>query len=477
MDTKGMVFSSLDFIFKFLPVFLLLYAVIPGRCKNFALFAGSLIFYFYGVREQPIYFVLFLGSIFVNYKFGALIGQCRKHSKKKRYLRAAVFYNFFWLVLFKYTGFFAGNFNAVLTAAGLDVKIPVPDWALPIGISFYTFQVVSYLVDVYRKTTIYENSAVNFGMYISMFPQLIAGPIVTYSSVRRQVRSRKHSLRKVEDGLREFTLGLGFKVLLANQIGRLWSEVGAIGYESISTPLAWLGLIAFSLQIYFDFYGYSLMAKGLGKLMGFCLPDNFRHPYMAVSMTEFWRKWHITLGSWFREYIYIPLGGNRKGVCRTYGNLLTVWLLTGFWHGAGWNFILWGFVLFGIISLEKTGLLRFLENHRVAGHIYMMLLIPLTWLLFAVTDMNQLGLYFWKLFPFFAPAGGAAAFAGDFLKYLKLYAVSLSAGLLFATDLPAKLYKKYKYTPVVAAVLLTIFWLCIFFMKKGAEDPFLYFRF
>lgn len=395
---------------------------------------------------------------------------------RKRWLVCGIIYNLSWLILFKYSAFIAQNVNLLLGRAGISLHLPVFAPVLPVGISFYTFQAVSYLVDVYRKTVPYERSMVGFGMYISMFPQLIAGPIVTYSSMRAQIGRRKVTFRAIEDGLREFTIGLGFKVLLANRVGGLWTEVQTIGYESISTPLAWFGLLAFSLQIYFDFCGYSLMAKGLGTMMGFKLPNNFNHPYMSLSMTEFWRRWHITLGSWFREYVYIPLGGNRRGALLTFRNLLAVWLLTGFWHGASWNFIIWGLLLFLIMSIERLGLLRVLERRRVIGHLYMMLTIPLTWLVFAVTDVRQILLYFQRLFPFLMKQS-LFYFSGDYLKYGKLYAVSIAAGLLFMTDFPYRIYNRHKYSLVTAVVLLAVFWACVYCIRIGMDDPFLYFRF
>ena len=395
---------------------------------------------------------------------------------RKRWLVCGIIYNLSWLIFFKYSAFIAQNVNLLLGRAEIPLHLPVFAPVLPVGISFYTFQAVSYLVDVYRKTVPYERSIVGFGMYISMFPQLIAGPIVTYSSMRAQIGRRKVTFRAIEDGLREFTIGLGFKVLLANRIGGLWTEVQTIGYESISTPLAWLGLLAFSLQIYFDFCGYSLMAKGLGTMMGFKLPNNFNHPYMSLSMTEFWRRWHITLGSWFREYVYIPLGGKRRGALLTFRNLLAVWLLTGFWHGASWNFIIWGLLLFLLMSIERLGLLRVLERRRVIGHFYMMLMIPLTWLVFAVTDVRQILLYFQRLFPFLMKQS-LFYFSGDYLKYGKLYAVSIAAGLVFMTDIPYRIYNRHKYSLVTAVVLLAVFWACVYCIRIGMDDPFLYFRF
>lgn len=314
-------------------------------------------------------------------------------------------------------------------------------------------------------------------MYLSMFPQLIAGLIVTYSSIKRQIKKRKLSSAATETGLREFTIGLGLKVLIANQVGGLWKDIETIGFESISTPLAWMGLAAFSLQIYFDFYGYSLMAKGLGYLLGFQLPCNFSHPYMSLSMTEFWRKWHMTLGSWFREYVYIPLGGNRKGFWKTVYHLLIVWLLTGLWHGAGWNFILWGLVLFLLIFMEKAGAGRFLETYPVIGHLYMLFAIPLTWMLFAITDLQQTAVYLQRLFPFLNRADSLTYYAGDYIKYGKLYMVSLCLGLIFITNKPRKLYHRWKNTPVSAVFLLAVFWGSIYCIKQGMDDPFLYFRF
>lgn len=474
-----MVFSSMNFIFGFLPICLAVYYLCPDRFKNACLFAGSLIFYIYGVLDQILYAGLLVMSILVNYRLGVRLGRRRKSGLRKMWLAAGVIYNLSWLLLFKYSAFFADNINLLLRQAGAGFEIPVRNIPLPIGISFYTFQAISYLADVYRRNVGAESSFVGFGMYICMFPQLIAGPIVTYASIDRQIKKRRHSFGRIEEGLREFTIGLGLKVLIANQIGGLWNEVGAIGYESISTPLAWLGLAAFSLQIYFDFYGYSLMAKGLGSLLGFKLPDNFAHPYMALSMTDFWRRWHITLGSWFREYIYIPLGGNREGRLCTIRNMFVVWFLTGFWHGAGWNYIIWGMTLFALIFAEKLGLGGVFAKFPAAGHIYMMFVIPLTWLVFAITDLSQIAVYLMRLFPFSAYGRNFSYFAGDYVKYGKIYGVSLAAGLVLMTGMPRKIYDKfkYKYSAVSAGMLLAVFWMCVYCMKMGADDPFLYFRF
>ena len=468
-----MVFSSLPFLFVFLPVFFLLYGVAPRRWKNTLLFAGSLAFYAYGAVETPLYILLLLLTILVNWRVGLRLAPGRP--RRKLWLVLGVAYDFFWLLLFKYAGFFFDNGAALWNLATGDAVSRSWSLILPIGISFYTFQIVSYLVDVYRETVPPERSLVTLGAYLCMFPQLIAGPIVQYSQVSRELRRRTTSLARMDEGLRIFVLGLGSKVLLANLIGGLWNDVQAVGYDSISTPLAWMAAAAYSFQLYFDFYGYSLMAVGLGRIMGFDLPENFRQPYQSVSMTEFWRRWHITLGAWFREYVYIPLGGNRRGGFRTLRNLLVVWLLTGFWHGASWNFVLWGLFLFLIMVIERAGLRRFLESHRLVGHAYMLLLIPLSWMLFAITDFSQLGLFFSRLVGlnggFFGP------FRWDFVGYLKDYGLLLGLGLLFCTPLPGKLWQKIQKTPLSAVILLAIFWGAVYCLYRGLNDPFLYFRF
>mgnify|MGYP000881066596 CR=1 FL=1 len=468
-----MVFSSITFIFMFLPAFFLVYYLTPIGLKNLVIFIGSLVFYFYGVKDKPEYFLLILFSIFVNYICGTNIAKNRYRRKRKNWLVLGLLYNVGILFFFKYTDFFFEILNGLLSPFVNKEVFPYLGLELPIGISFYTFQSMSYLIDVYWKETRCEKSFVSFGAYISMFPQLIAGPIVTHKQVQKQLRRKDISLENIEEGLREFTIGLGLKVLIANQMGRLWGQVNAIGYESISTPMAWLGLAAFTFQIYFDFYGYSRMAKGLGLMMGFYFPDNFDNPYLSGSITEFWRRWHMTLGSWFRNYVYIPLGGKYAHMIR---NTLIVWILTGLWHGASWNYVFWGLFHFSLISLEKCGLKRILDRSPLKGHLYMAFLIPISWLLFAVSDLGQIKLYLMKCFPFF---GGdtAAVFAGDFLKYGKMYLISLTAALFFSTGLAEKIYEKYKMSWLVALSLTAIFWGCVFCMHMGMDDPFLYFQF
>jgi alginate O-acetyltransferase complex protein AlgI len=410
-----------------------------------------------------------LFSILLNYSAGL----CMKSSNKyrKAVLAGAIVADLTILGVFKYAGFGAEMLNRLSF-----ISVSVPHIALPIGISFYTFQAMSYVIDAYKDPKYIQKSPFKLALYITLFPQLIAGPIVTYSTVAKQLQERNHNIRKVEEGLKTFTIGLGYKVLIANQIGGLWSDISMIGYESISSPLAWMGIFAYSFQLYFDFCGYSLMAIGLGKLMGFDLPRNFDHPYTSLTMTEFWRRWHITLGSWFREYVYIPLGGNRKGSGRLVFNSFVVWLFTGIWHGASWNFIIWGLVLFAIIMSEKFWTGKFFNEHKAAGHIYMILLIPLTWLIFSITDFHDLSVYFKRLLPFI-PQKTYSILDKDYLKYLLEYKTYFIAGILFSTKLPQKLYEKYKDTVVCSLLLLAVFWASVYCMYKGLNDPFMYFRF
>ena len=320
------------------------------------------------------------------------------------------------------------------------VNLPLTHLILPLGISFFTFQIASYLIDVYRGDVKIEYNLIDLGTYILMFPQLIAGPIVRFSDVQKELHDRIVRRNEFNDGVQLFIIGLGRKVLLANTLGGLWTDLQTVGYDSISTRAAILGIIAYSMQLYFDFSGYSQMAIGMGLMFGFHFPQNFNHPYISTTMTEFWRRWHMTLGTWFREYVYIPLGGNRKGQRRMYLNMLAVWALTGFWHGADWNFILWGLLLFGQMSLEKAKIGKVLNTHKWLGHIYMLFWIPVSWALFAISDMKQLGMFLAKLFGF----GGPALMANDYVKYFGTYGKWLIIGLIFCTALPENLYKMMK---------------------------------
>ncbi|MCM1539043.1 MAG: MBOAT family protein [bacterium] len=475
-----MVFSSLMFIFRFLPVFLILYFITPERYRNLTLFGGSLIFYAIG---EPMHLILLLLSVYINHHLGLCIARCPRRPRKRQfYFVLAMLYNFGMLFVFKYTDFLIENIN-LLTGfisrhAGIAIPaIPLLHLALPLGISFYTFQIASYIIDIYRGTQKPERSIVTLGTYLCMFPQLIAGPIVMYPDVSASLKKRHISLEDFEDGLKTFTLGLGSKVLLANRIFLLWNDIQVTGFDGISTPLAWLGAFAYSFQIFFDFYGYSLMAIGLGRMLGFCIPENFRFPYMAASVSEFWRRWHITLGTWFRTYIYIPLGGNRNGLPRTIRNLFFVWALTGLWHGASWNFILWGLLFFVLIALEKLFLGKVFTKCRFLGHLYIIVLIPVTWIIFSITDLPSLGVYLTRLFPFVNGSSVWVFGTQDYVYALKDFGPLFALCVLFSTPLPAKLYRKHKKNPLTILTLLGIFWLSIYYLLVSVNNPFLYFRF
>jgi len=376
----------------------------------------------------------------------------------------ALVYDFGSLLVFKYTNFFIENLNSV---TGLSLSLV--DITLPLGISFYTFQIASYIIDLYKGKIKAEKNIVILGTYLCMFPQLIAGPIVVYSDVSERLHERKISLYEIEDGLRIFILGLGSKVLIANNIGSLWDEAAVIGYDNISMPLAWLSMIAFSLQIFFDFNGYSLMAIGLGKMLGFNFPKNFDYPYISKSLTEFWRRWHITLSSWFREYIYIPLGGNRKGQARTYFNLFIVWFLTGFWHGASWNFILWGLFFFVMLSLEKLFLNKLLLKNNLLARVYSLLLIGMSWMIFAITDLNNLKVFFGALF--------SMRFSQDIVYYLRNYGLIILIGCILSTPALSRLYEKYKKKTLGMVFSIVVFLLSVAYLTDATYNPFLYFRF
>lgn len=472
-----MVFSSLSFLFCFFPAFLLVYYLTPSRpagARNAVLLAGSSVFYIIGLDGQWAYFALLAASVLVNYGLGLAI--VRDKPRAKLWLILGICYNFLWLFLFKYLNFVLTGVNGALgLVSGGKAAIPLLRWALPVGISFYTFSAVGYLMDVYRGTVAPERSLLTFGTYLTMFPKLVSGPIASYTELQPEFGARNVSLRQAVDGLKLFVFGMALKVLLANQLGGLWRDVTTIGFESLSTPLAWMAAFAYSFQLYFDFWGYSLMAIGIGRMLGFHIPENFRCPYLALSMTEFWRRWHITLGIWFRDYLYIPLGGSRNGKRRLLLSLFVVWTLTGLWHGAAWNFVLWGLVLFVFIALEKFCIGSFLERHRFLSRLYFLFLIPQTWVVFRISDLGELGDYFSRLYPFLS--SGESVFAGDLLRQLKSYWWLFALGILLATPWPRRFYEKYRATPLVWLPLFAVFWLCLYLIATGTGNPFLYARF
>lgn len=457
-----MVFSSLLFLFQFMPVFFILYYLIPQRFRNILLFIGSLFFYGWG---EPRFILLILLSILINYSIGKYISIYEKGNKRKKFLLAiSLIYNIGTLVFFKYTNFFIENINGIFPFGLSKLNIP-----LPLGISFYTFQIMSYTIDVYRNKIKAEKSILSLGTYLCMFPQLIAGPIVVYTEVCKELENRTIKLRNLEDGLKIFVLGLGSKVLIANNIGALWNDLGNIGYYNLSMPLSWMGTISFTLQIYFDFNGYSLMAIGLGQMLGFHFPKNFDFPYISKSITEFWRRWHITLSSWFREYLYIPLGGNRKGNLRTYLNLFLVWSITGLWHGANWNFVFWGFYFFFFLTLEKIFLKRYLEKSPIFSRFYTIIVILISWMIFAITDIKDIFIYFQRLISF--------SYSNDWIYYLRNYGIILFIGIILSTPVLKKWYEEKKEKPVGIILLTSIFILSIAYLVDASYNPFLYFRF
>lgn len=446
---------------------MLIYLLIPGKYRNIVLLSGSLLFY--GVGE-PYYVLLLIFSILVNYGAGKLILEKEKKIAKT-VLILSLIYNFGMLFVFKYWDFAAGIVNSLFAGE----KIPVLSLTLPLGISFYTFQIVSYLLDCYRGKLKEKADFVSFAAYVTMFPQLIAGPIVKYEEVAERMKERKIREKSLENGLKLFSIGLGFKVLLANQIGTLWNTLMSAGAGNLSAAAAWMGAFAYSFQIYFDFWGYSLMAKGLGKMLGFRIPRNFNDPYISKSISEFWRRWHITLGRWFKEYLYIPLGGNRKGFLRTAFNLFVVWTLTGLWHGASFNFALWGMIFFVLIAVEKKGFGKWLESKKIAGHLYVIVLIPMTWMVFAITDMRQLLKYLQNMIGIHS--SGVIVGSEQVLRYLKEYGLLFIICILCSTSYPMELYRKHKQKWYVVVIVAAIFCFSVYEIMAGSNNPFLYFRF
>ena len=460
-----MIFSNIFFMFRFLSVVLLIYYIVPYKYKNGIITIASLIFYSWG---EVKYFPIMIASTVVDFFSSQYIEKHRGDIKKmRRGLACSVIFNLGSLMFFKYTDFFISNIN---NFAG--TSIPLLRIPLPLGISFYTFQTMSYTIDVYRGKVPAEKNIINFSAFVTMFPQLIAGPIVLYSDINEKLNTQEGriTLESINEGIKLFIFGLGKKVLIANNVGALWTDIETRGFASGSTPLAWLGIIASSLEIYFDFSGYSLMAIGLGKMLGFDFPQNFNLPYVSKSVTEFWRRWHMTLSGWFREYVYIPLGGNRKGLKRQILNMLVVWFLTGFWPGADWNFMLWGLYYFALLAIEKMFLLDWLKKHPVPARIYALLTIAVGWAIFYITDLGMLGRFIVKMFSF---SGGISAG-----YYFRNYFVSILVGILCSTPLTIRFYEKYKNNNMVMIPVLTlIFLLSVAYLVDSTYNPFIYFRF
>ncbi len=467
-----MVFSSLTFLFTFLPISLLLYYLVPYRFKNFILLITGLIFYGWG---EPIYIVVMILSILIDYCCGLAMDRYDKHPTARRViLIVSVVMNLTLLGIFKYSSFFIDNINWIFGSSLQNPNLP-----LPIGISFYTFQSMSYTIDLYRRQIPVQKSFINFGAYVSMFPQLVAGPIVRYDDVRKELETRTINMPEIHDGVAIFIRGLGKKVLLANSLGYLWTTIKAMEISELSAATAWLGILAFSLQILFDFSGYSDMAVGMGHMLGFHFPENFNQPYNAQSISDFWRRWHITLGTWFREYVYIPLGGNRGGTGKTIRNLLIVWVLTGFWHGASWNFILWGLYFGLLIILERLFLGKLLQKIPVFFRIaYTFLAVVLGWVLFEFDQLPRVWSYLGAMF-------GATGRGIDSLfnyygrSYLLLFLIGSVVAFGFSKKAISRLSSRFPKSMAIATPCCSIllFLLSIAYLVDSTYNPFLYFRF
>lgn len=461
-----MVFSSLLFLFIFLPVFLILYYLTPGKLRNLVLFIFSLLFYAWG---EPIYVWIMIFSIVLDYSCGLIIHYNREKPHIKRIgLILSILGNMGLLSFFKYSDFFITNINNITNS-----NIALLGLALPIGISFYTFQTMSYTIDLYRDKIKVQKNIISFAAYVTMFPQLIAGPIVTYAHVEEELNGRKLSVEAFGEGSLRFIEGLGKKVLLANNIGLLWDTISQTAISELSILTAWLGAISFGLQLYFDFSGYSDMAIGLGKMLGFTFPENFDHPYMARSVTDFWRRWHMTLGSWFREYVYIPLGGNRVRKARFYSNIFVVWFLTGFWHGAGWNFIVWG-LFFGVLMvIERSFLLNWLkEVPRALAHTYLLLVVLISWVFFSHDSLGMGMQYLGVMF-----AGSTKVWVNtETLYLLSNHLLILIIGCFFSTPLMKKIgFRLPEWLRYIFYLAVLIF--STAYLVDATFNPFLYFRF
>ena len=466
-----MLFSSIPFLYYFLPAVLLFYLIAPKCLKNTVLLFFSLIFYAWG---EPRYVIVMIISVVLGYFFGLLIERFREKSVSKLFLVLSVLASLSFLVYFKYADFFISNFNAVT-----GLSLPLLRIALPVGISFYTFQILSYTVDVYRGEVGAQKNPIHLAAYITLFPQLIAGPIVRYSDIAKQLEKRTHSFEKTAFGIRRFVIGLGKKILIADALASFSSAFSESDEKSVL--FFWLYAVAFSLQIYFDFSGYSDMAIGLGKIFGFDFLENFNYPFISGSITEFWRRWHISLGTWFRDYVYIPLGGNRVSKARGLFNIFVVWMLTGFWHGASWNFIFWGLFFAICLLIEKLWLLPYLKKAKIWNHIYVLFLVLISFVLFASEDGNALMFHLKGMFGFF----NMPLNSGQTIYYLRSYAIVFVIAILGSTPLIKKclIFLQKRTTgekilnvmePIALVALLVMM---TGYLVDGSFSPFLYFRF
>lgn len=472
-----MVFSSLLFLFRFLPLVLILYFAVPPRLRNLVLLLVSLVFYAWG---EPVYVILMIVSILISWTGGLLVDRFLRAGNRraaKISLVLSVAAGLSLLGFFKYADFVLRTVNELAHS-----DIPMLSLALPIGISFYTFQTISYIIDVYRSNARVQKNIISYGAYVTMFPQLIAGPIVQYKTIDEQLRYRKESSDEFALGVMRFITGLGKKVLLANNAGLLWDQIRVMDTGSLPVLTAWIGIAAYTFQIYFDFSGYSDMAIGLGHMFGFRFLENFEHPYESKSASEFWRRWHISLGTWFREYVYIPLGGSRKGTAGLIRSTMAVWLLTGIWHGADWNFMIWGLYYGVILLLEKLVFGHWLEKlPGVLQHVYCMIVVMIGWFIFSFNEISGGMGYFGALFG----TGGSFLDQGSVYQ-LYSNAIMLAVLIIGSTALPLHLAKRlsarFGETSVMQVILRGAFVVVIFvasiaYLVSASYNPFLYFRF
>ncbi len=458
-----MVFSSITFLFYFLPLVLLSYYIVPYKFKNIVLLFFSLIFYAWG---EPVYIFIMIFSCIVDYTHALIIDKYRNTYKAKLALISSIVVNLSLLGFFKYSNFFISIVNDTTNS-----NIPFLDIALPIGISFYTFQTMSYTIDVYKNEAPIQRNIFSLSTFVTLFPQLVAGPIVRYSDVFDQLNHRKHTFDKFYEGIYRFIIGLSKKVILANNLGLIWYNIKSTSYDSLSTGSAWLGIIYFTLQIYFDFSGYSDMAIGLGKMFGFDFLENFNFPYISKSITEFWRRWHISLGIWFRDYVYIPLGGNRCSKPRWFFNIFVVWFLTGFWHGASFNFILWGLYFGMILMIEKLFLLDILKKiPSILNHIYVMFIVMIGFVLFEIESLNGVMSYLNAMFD-----TNRLIIDKDFYYYLIPNILLIVFSILASTPIIKNVVDKNLSLRTIALVLGMI--LSTAYLVDASFNPFLYFRF
>ncbi|MEG0022374.1 MAG: MBOAT family O-acyltransferase [Bacilli bacterium] len=462
-----MLFSSISFIYYFLPFLLLIYFLVPFKFKNIILLIFSLLFYAYG---EPKYIIILLLSCLINYLLGKMVYKNLENKKSKLFLIIAISYNIVQLLYFKYTDFFIENINNIFSS-----DIPLLRVIMPIGISFFTFQVLSYVIDIYNKKVEPSKSFINFSTYVCLFPQLVAGPIVRYVTVNEELKKRNHTFEDFSNGIKRFIIGLVKKVLIANVIGEMCVAITSIATKSILSY--WLNAIGFTLQIYFDFSGYSDMAIGLGLMFGFHFLENFNYPLIASSITDFWRRWHISLSSFLRDYVYIPLGGNRVSIIKWIRNIFIVWFLTGFWHGAAWNFILWGLYFAVLLLIEKFLLTNILKKSKALKYIYTLFFVIISFVIFNCGSLNEIGIYLKNMFGL----EGLSFTSVETLYYLKSYGIILIIAIISATPLIKNIFNKLSKTklsivlePVIYIGLLI---LVTAFLIDASFNPFLYFRF